>query len=275
MLLVTESLTLMAGKAEPPFLGHLVQALHAGGGLLGNAPDLRKSRRVPLRVGLQARANGGKQRGLLLARGPADQARIGLGAGAEVQQERRIAAVIQDHVGVAPVRPLEDAVGIVPVVHQRLALPGKHRRARGGDGGGGVVLGGEDVARGPAHLGTERLQRLDQHRGLDGHVQRAGDARPFQRAREREFLANRHETGHLGLGDGDLLAPPGGERQVRDLEVSGSGRFECGVHTVLREDRASAVWMFRVPLSLAGGPGDPGRPVATLLSGRGCRIKRR
>jgi len=33
--------------------------------------------------------------------------------------------------------------------------------------------------------------------------------------------------------------------------------------------------MFPSPLSLAGGPGDPGRPVATLLSTRGCRMKRR
>jgi hypothetical protein len=44
----------------------------------------------------------------------------------------------------------------------------------------GVVLGGEDVARGPAHFGAERLQRLDQHRGLDRHVQRAGDARALE-----------------------------------------------------------------------------------------------
>ena len=43
------------------------------------------------------------------------------------------------------------------------------------DRGGSVVLGGEDVAGDPAHLGAERGQRLDQHRGLDGHVQRAHD----------------------------------------------------------------------------------------------------
>ena len=44
------------------------------------------------------------------------------------------------------------------------------------DRGGGVVLGGEDVAGGPADLGAERDQRLDEHGGLDRHVQRAGDA---------------------------------------------------------------------------------------------------
>ena len=83
------------------------------------------------------------------------------------------------------VAELEDPVGVVPVLLERLALVGEHRRAAGGDGGGGVVLGREDVAGRPAHLGAERLQRLDQHRGLDGHVQRAGDARALERLAAR------------------------------------------------------------------------------------------
>jgi hypothetical protein len=35
--LVTESLTLMAGTSSLPFFLHLVEAMHAGGGLFGNA----------------------------------------------------------------------------------------------------------------------------------------------------------------------------------------------------------------------------------------------
>ena len=50
---------------------------------------------------------------------------------------------------------------------------------------GGVVLRREDVARGPADLGTERDERLDQDGGLDRHVQRPGDARALQRLRRR------------------------------------------------------------------------------------------
>jgi len=34
---------------------------------------------------------------------------------------------------------------------------------------------------GPADLGAKRGERLDQHRGLDGHVQRAGDPGTAQR----------------------------------------------------------------------------------------------
>ena len=35
----------------------------------------------------------------------------------------------------------------------------------------------------------------------------------------REFLADRHQAGHLGLGDGDFLAAPVGEREVGDVVV--------------------------------------------------------
>jgi hypothetical protein len=79
-----------------------------------------------------------------------------------------------------------------------------------------VVLRREDVARGPAHGGAQGLQRLDQHGRLDGHVQRAGDARALQRLRLGEFFADGHQAGHLGFGDADFLAAPGGKGQVGD-----------------------------------------------------------
>ena len=56
-----------------------------------------------------------------------------------------------------------------------------------GDRRGGVILGREDVARRPADLGAERDERLDQHGGLDRHVQRAGDARALERLRVGEL----------------------------------------------------------------------------------------
>ena len=53
-----------------------------------------------------------------------------------------------------------------PVLLEGLSLPGKHGAGVAGDGGGGVVLGGEDVARAPADLGAEGGQSLDQDGGL-------------------------------------------------------------------------------------------------------------
>ena len=108
--------------------------------------------------------------------------------------------------GVWPSRPVHHAVGKVPVFFERLALVGKDRNAGGGDGGGGVVLGREDVAASPAHFGAERDQRLDQHGGLDGHVQRAGNARALERLARGVFLADGHQAGHLDLGHVDFLA---------------------------------------------------------------------
>ena len=157
-------------------------------------------------------------------RGLADQSRFTLlRAQAEVDQERGVTAVVQDHVGRAAVAPLEDAMLIVPIILQRLALDGEHRRAAGGDRGGGVVLGRIDVARGPAHVGAERLERVDQHRGLDGHVQRAADARPAQRLLRAVFLARRHQPRHLGLGDGKLLAAPFGQADILDHVIGRLG----------------------------------------------------
>jgi len=84
----------------------------------------------------------------------------------------------------------------------------------------GVILRGEYVARGPAYLGPQRTQRLDQDGRLDGHVQRAGDARALEGLRLRVFAANRHQRRHLGLGDGDFLAAPVRQLKVGDLVVS-------------------------------------------------------
>ena len=91
---------------------------------------------------------------------------------------------------------------------------------RGGDRGGGVVLRREDVARRPAHVGAERLQRLDQHRRLDRHVQAS---RRYVRPCSGCSRAN---SSRIAISPGisvsaiaHLLAAPVGELQVGDPEV--------------------------------------------------------
>ena len=211
-------------------LSHLVQALDPGGGLLGHALDLGQARRVPGRILGQRRLDRLEQLDFLFRGRVRQAALVLLRLRAQVQQQRGIAAVVEDHVAVAVVGPLEDAVRVVPVVGQRLALDRKHGGAVGGNRGGGVILGRIDVAAGPAHLGAKRLQRLDQHRGLDRHVQRSGDAGAAQRLGGGVFLADRHQTGHLGLGDADFLAAPVGQLQVGDDEVVRGGGFHDGAH---------------------------------------------
>jgi hypothetical protein len=151
-----------------------------------------------------------------------------------MHQQRRVAAVVQDHVrafGVAALGPeLEDAVGVVPVVAQALALVGEHGRAGSHQRGGRVVLGAEDVARSPAHVGAQRLQRLHQHGGLDRHVEAAGDASALERLGRGVLVADGDQRGHLSLGDADLLAAPLGERQVGNGVIAGVQRLQNGVH---------------------------------------------
>jgi hypothetical protein len=68
-------------------------------------------------------------------------------------------------------------------------------------------------------LTPELHEGLDEHRRLDRHVQRPGDAGAGQRLAVAVLGPQGHEAGHLDLGQLDLLAAPGGEGQVGDLEV--------------------------------------------------------
>jgi hypothetical protein len=144
-----------------------------------------------------------------------------------VHQERRVAAVVEEEVGTGAVGPEERLLRAPPVLLQRLALPGEDGSALGvvhrprlphHHGRGGVVLGREDVARDPPHVRAQLHQRLDEHGGLNGHVQRSHDLRAGQRTRAAVLLAQRHQPRHLLLRQADLLTPEFGLRQIADLE---------------------------------------------------------
>jgi hypothetical protein len=145
-----------------------------------------------------------------------------------MDEEGRIAAVVEDHVGRAAVAPLEELAGELPILLEALALVGEDRDAGRRDRRRGVVLGRVDVAGDPADVGAEADKRLDQHRGLDRHVERAGDAGAFQGLLCRVFLAHGHEARHLGLGERDLLATPLGEADVLDVVVVLRGELSGG-----------------------------------------------
>ena len=106
-----------------------------------------------------------------------------------------------------------------PIFFERFAFPGEHRDARFGDRRRGVVLRRENIAARPAHGGAEIDQRLDQHRRLNRHVQRTGDAHALQRLARRIFFADGHQAGHFLLGDDDFFAAPFGEADVFDFVI--------------------------------------------------------
>ena len=140
-----------------------------------------------------------------------------------MQQQRRVAAVIENHVGEAAVRPLKNAVGVFPVLIQRLALLRENRNTVVSDCGGRVILRRENVAGSPADFGTEREQRFDQHGGLNGHVERARDTGALQRGLVFVLITDGHQAGHFGFRDADLIAAPLEEPHVGDFKVVAVG----------------------------------------------------
>lgn len=72
-----------------------------------------------------------------------------------------------------------------------------HRDAGGGNGSGGVVLGGEDVAGSPGDLSTEGSEGLDEDSGLDGwEWVRMGSYELGVRGRKTYSCAGNRRYGH-------------------------------------------------------------------------------
>ncbi len=213
----------------------LVEAVHARRGLFRHAQDALADDRPALRVALQRLAQRLEHDAPLVAVAldrVGNRAR-GLELGALVHEHRGVAAIVEDEGGalrhaVLVSTEAENLLRRPPVLVERLALPSEDGGALGllggsgradDDGGGGFVLRREDVAAGPAHVGPEGAQRLDEHRGLHGHVQRAGDAGALQRLVRPELVAQAHEARHLVLSEADLVPAGLGEVQVGDLVV--------------------------------------------------------
>src|SRR6266550_1300080 len=162
--------------------------MHTRRCLLGDATYRLRVLAIPARMLAEPLLDGGKENLLFLVGGLADRPDVALlGPLAEVDQQRSVAAIVENHVRGAAVRPLEDAVGVLPVVRKTLALDGEYRDAARRDGGRRVVLGRIDVAGGPAHVGAERRESLDEHGRLDRHMQGSGDAGAPQRLLWAEF----------------------------------------------------------------------------------------
>ena len=160
-------------------LEHLVQVVHAGGRLLRDTLDAGQQFRMPV-----------------------------------VHDVRQIATVVQDHVQRLAVRPEQRLLDAPLVLLLGLAFPRVDRDTALGDRRRRMVLRREDVARAPLHLGAELQQGLDEHTGLDGHVQTAGDTGTLQRLLGAVLLADGHQAGHLVLGQDQLLAAPIGQADV-------------------------------------------------------------
>ena len=224
---------------EQQFAGflHVIEAVHTGRGLLGDATDTGGDLLPELVALLRPdRTELLHEDALFFGR---VLRRLGDGAGlleleALVHEHGGVATVVENQVRALAVGPVEQLHGGPPVLFERFALTSEDRDAlrvrrravrAASDSGCGVVLGGEDVAGNPADVGAECRQRLDQHRRLDRHVQRPGDSGAGQRLAVAVLGAQRHEARHLVFGEPDFLAAELGQIEVGDLEVIRHGVF--------------------------------------------------
>lgn len=85
-----------------------------------------------------------------------------------VDKRGKVTAVIENQVQALAILEGSELLLEAPFVFLLgLALPGEDGHTGSGNGGSGVVLGGEDVARCPGELGTEGLECLDEDGSLD------------------------------------------------------------------------------------------------------------
>ncbi len=156
---------------------------------------------------------------LLVVAGLVQEGRILFDPYAFMDEQCRITAVIDDQIRPRAVRPGKGLFGAPPILLQRLAFPGKYRRRlRLGYRRGSMILSGEDIARSPAEIGSEYLERLDQHGRLNGHVETARDFQPLQGFFPAVFLAKGHQAGHFVFGESHLLPTPGRQCWIGDAE---------------------------------------------------------
>ncbi len=194
---------------------HFIKAMHASGGLFGDALQIFDDRveDAGLVLGDVLEEVLDDLHFVVVRRGVYPIITI-FHFVALVDEEGHVAAVINNELGAFFSWEDDGLPGAPPVFFEGLALPGKDGRAGGGDACSSVVLGRENVAGGPADIGTEFLECLDEHASLDGHVQGAGDADASEGLFRAVLLAGGHEAGHFALSDVEFFAAKVGEGDV-------------------------------------------------------------
>ena len=217
--------------------------MHAGRRLLGHAldrrGDLRPAARVLLGFGAQQLEDHAPLLGIVrLRRTPApcrpSRTRRPCARAASRRRRRRGAGS-----GPLPSGHIERLLGAPPVLLERLALPREHRRCRAGSS---TVPFGPTATAAAAWSCVEKMlhdtQRTSAPRSTSVSIRTAVCTvmcsepmifAPCERLLALVLGAERHEAGHLLLGEPDLLAAPLGERRGRATLKAGRSSAEGAV----------------------------------------------
>ena len=144
-----------------------------------------------------------------------------------MDEQGRVTTVVDDELGSLVTVVGQRVVGAIPVFLEAHALPSEHRCAARRNGRSSMVLGGENVAARPADFSPKFAQRFDEHRGLNGHVQGAGDADALKRTLGCVAGTDGHEAGHFMLSNADFEPAKVREGLVGDQI---RGRRGAGLH---------------------------------------------
>ena len=207
------------GEGQQALLVQIIEAVNAGRRFLGHALDRCAGQGEPAGACGHALLDLGLDDLFFLVLRDGDDVLTRLGARTEKDVERRVAAIVEDHV-----RAFGEHEGFVEAVHflfQCLTLDRENRRAASRDRRCGVILGREDVAGRPAHICAQRHERFNQNCGLDRHVQRTDDPRAFQRLAVAVFGTAGHQARHFGFSDIQLFAAISGKRNILDDVIFG------------------------------------------------------
>merc|ERR1740122_578151 len=125
---------------------------------------------------------------------------LGLELLALVNQQGCITTIVNELVATICTWHCHHLLSAPPVLWEGLALPCEYSRSASlCDSCRSMVLRAEDVARAPAHLGTQGCQGLDEHACLDCHVQGPVDVETLEWLAWPILLPSSHEARHLML----------------------------------------------------------------------------
>ena len=135
-----------------------------------------------------------------------------------MDEESSITTIINQKIGTVKSLPGEHLQGAIPVLIKSLSFPGEDDTSTSlSNSGGGVILGGEDVARSPSNLGTKGLESLNEDSSLNSHMERSRDIGSLKNLRGSVFLSSSHKTGHFNFSHVEFLSTPFSEVNIGNL----------------------------------------------------------
>ena len=160
------------GDKEPVFLMHFVKSMHPSGRFLGNtSPFLHNLVPAKRIFALNLQQQIFDHLLFPVSRFCFRPITAFLEFVPFVNEQGRVAAIIDHKLGAFAVGMRERAIGAPPIIFKRFPFPGENRDAGLCNRGRGMILRRKNITARPAHARAKIAQRFNQNRGLHSHMQ--------------------------------------------------------------------------------------------------------